>query len=88
MKIITRQKAIGISVNDISERIKRLEPGDKKMIDDIKSDINYALEFSEVISTEEKQGLERLKLQLKSIQFSNQNGLQILDRNVIQRIKF
>ena len=39
MKIITRQKAIGISVNDISERIKRLEPGDKKMIDDIKSDI-------------------------------------------------
>lgn len=59
--------AIGISVYDIAQRIERLEAGSKSEIDDIKYDIDYALEFSEVISNEEKQALERLKIQLESI---------------------
>lgn len=57
-------EAIGISVNDISERIADMKPGDKREIEGIKYDIDFALEFSDVISIEEKQGLEQLK-QLK-----------------------
>lgn len=60
-------RAIGISVYDIAKRVERLEAGSKREIDDIKYEIDYALEFSEVISIEEKQGLERVKLQLEGI---------------------
>lgn len=66
-------EAIGISVNDISERIADMKPGDKREIEGIKYDIDFALEFSDVISIEEKQGLEQLKQQLINRTFYNTN---------------
>ncbi|WP_130806205.1 hypothetical protein [Senegalia massiliensis] len=57
--------AIGISVNDISNRIEKSSLSDKKELEDIRYDIDFALEFSDVISNEEKEKLEELRSQLE-----------------------
>lgn len=59
-------ESMGISVSDISERVKKIKSGDKRDVENINNDINLALEFSEAISSEEKQELKKLKLELES----------------------
>lgn len=59
-------ESMGISVSDISERVKKIKSGDKRDVENINNDINLALEFSEAISSEEKQELKKLKLELEA----------------------